>query len=320
MALIDTTGSFSPLRLRNVVVSRILEQSLQPAYQQSGYVYERSLAGSTVSDQSVVEEATSLLDRVKVMRVFDFAGVVEAVSEIGQIWEKGDHNADGQLEAECQKGNKIIDDSETDDVSCDNDNGSNASSIARAENYDEQPEDKSCCISMVIIDTITNIASSMVQRNQTQGILMAVSDDICQCVVTDSNSKGQAMLTSFMGSLHHLTTRRHICTLLVNMAVGLDSSSHLKYQRKTGNNASIFASVLGKPALGRIYKHHIDTSVFLSFIPETQEDAEIAYGGAHAAKWKKVSVCEVLSDRYGGREGQWACFEIVDEVRVKNLS
>lgn len=104
------------------------------------------------------------------------------------------------------------------------------------------------------------------------------------------------------------------------MAVGLEPSSNPKYQRKSENNASIFASVLGKPALGRIYRHHIDTSVFLSFIPETQEDAEMAYGGAHAAKWKKVSVCEVLSDRFGGREGQWASFEIVDEVRIKNSS
>lgn len=186
MALVDTTGSFSPLRLRNVVVSRILERSQKSVDQQSGYVYEQSLAGSTVSDQVIVDEATSLLDHVKVMRVFDFAGVVEAVSEIGQIWEKGDHNVDHHPEAESQRGNKIIDDSEGDDVSCENDNENNASSKARGENCDEQPKDRSHCISMVIIDTITNVASSMIQRNQTQGISTVGSNDSYHCVLTNS--------------------------------------------------------------------------------------------------------------------------------------
>lgn len=123
-----------------------------------------------------------------------------------------------------------------------------------------------------------------------------------------------------MRSLHHLTVRRHICTLLVNSAVGLNSSNSSNYPRRLQDNASIFDSVTGKPALGKIYKHHIDTSIFLSSIPKTREDAEIAFGGAGNPKWKMVSVLEVLSDRHGDREGQWASFEIDDEVGIENIS
>ena len=101
--------------------------------------------------------------------------------------------------------------------------------------------------------------------------------------------------------------------------MGLNPSSSSIYPRRSEDNASIFASVLGKPALGKIYKHHIDTSVFLSSIPKTREDAEIAYGGVSSIKCETVGVLEVLSDRYGDREGQWANFKIVDEAEMRNI-
>lgn len=102
--------------------------------------------------------------------------------------------------------------------------------------------------------------------------------------------------------------------------MGLNSSGNLNYPRRSEDDASIFASVAGKPALGKIYKHHIDTSIFLSSIPKTKEDAEIAFGGVGNPSWKNVSVLEVLNDRHGDREGQWASFEMVDEIEMKIAS
>lgn len=110
-----------------------------------------------------------------------------------------------------------------------------------------------------------------------------------------------------MRSLRHLTNRHNICTLLLNSAVGL-STSLTKYPRQSTSTASIFSSTLGKPALGKSYAYCIDTSVFLSRVPKGREDSEKEYAGGGGGV--KVGVLEVLTDRYGRREGRWGSFEI----------
>lgn len=117
-----------------------------------------------------------------------------------------------------------------------------------------------------------------------------------------------------MRSLRHLTYRRHICSILTNTAVGLNSSSNPKYPRRAQDNVSIFAATVGRPALGKVFTHLVDTSIFLSVIPILRLDAEMAYGEGDAAGWKKVSVLEVLKDRFNTQEGRWATFEITAEV------
>ena len=84
------------------------------------------------------------------------------------------------------------------------------------------------------------------------------------------------------------------------------------------DNVSIFASISGKPALGRTYTYLIDTSIFLSTIPKTQDDVEIAFGG-RPGKFFNVGILEVLKDRYGEREGEWGAFEIVDGVELRGF-
>ena len=117
-----------------------------------------------------------------------------------------------------------------------------------------------------------------------------------------------------MRSLRHLTYRRHICSILTNTAVGLNPSSNPKYERRAQDNVSIFAATVGRPALGKLFTHLVDTSILLSVIPKLRLDAEMAYGEADAAGWKKVGVLEVLKDRFNTQEGQWATFEITAEV------
>lgn len=129
---------------------------------------------------------------------------------------------------------------------------------------------------------------------------------------------GHALLASFMRSLRHLTYRRHICSVLTNTAVGLNPSSNPNFPQKAQENASIFAATVGKPALGKAYTYLIDTSIFLSAIPKTKLDAEMAYGGCNAAGWKTVGVLEVLKDRFGAQEGRWAAFEILSEILIES--
>lgn len=102
--------------------------------------------------------------------------------------------------------------------------------------------------------------------------------------------------------------------------VGLSSYNGQNYRRKSEEDASIFASIVGRPALGKTFTHMIDTSIFLSSIPKSREDAEIAYGGTGSTTWQTAKVLEVVNDRYGNREGRWATFEIFDKVELRSLS
>ena len=106
-----------------------------------------------------------------------------------------------------------------------------------------------------------------------------------------------------------------MCTLIINAAVGLNISREGRSQ----DNASIFASTMGRPALGRIFAQLIDTSIFVSLIPKGTRDAEFAYRPNHKAVWEKVGVIEVLEDRYGARAGQWATFQEVNAVEIRSL-
>lgn len=168
VALIDTTGSFSPLRLRNVIISRLSKQSHQSTYQQTGYVYKLLPASSNEGTGDLVEKATSLLDRVKVMRVFDFAGVVEAVGEIGEIWERQVDQVESRLVGMSQERSRIIDDSEEEEASPTDDNVNK--SIDVTDTRVGTHTKKSGCIDIIVVDTITNVVSSMVSGSQIQGV------------------------------------------------------------------------------------------------------------------------------------------------------
>ena len=128
----------------------------------------------------------------------------------------------------------------------------------------------------------------------------------------------QAFLATFHRSLHHLTTQRKSCTLLINASVGQAPAAGSRYQRKSEDDVSIFAITGGKPALGKLYNYLIDLSIFVSSIPKTREDAEAAYTGNDRVRslCQYVGIFEVLKDRIGDKEGNWAAFEMIDGVKI----
>lgn len=81
-AVVDTTGNFDVLRLYTLIIAQL---SRQPAVQASLRSSLKSKPEATIEDL-----AASVLDRVKIMRVFDFVGVTEAVGEIRDGIEKKD--------------------------------------------------------------------------------------------------------------------------------------------------------------------------------------------------------------------------------------
>ncbi|MCJ1238828.1 hypothetical protein MMC14_006819 [Varicellaria rhodocarpa] len=243
------------------------------------------------------EKAVRMLERVKVMRTFDFAGVVEATSEVRDLWETLEREKEQNHEISKPIG-EIPNSQDSDDED-----------LTTTDTKTELPPTitTSGGIRLIIIDNIANVTSSTMATSQTQG---------------------QALLISFLRSLRTLTITYHICTLMINAAVGLAPTTtitpHFNYYKRRQpeeNNASIFSSTFGRPALGKAYAHLIDTSIFLSRIPRTKEDVQLAYGGSNSGgegkKWDSVGVFEVLRDRYGTREGRWATFEMGARVKIR---
>lgn len=72
-AIIDTTGNVDVLRIYTVLLSRLRRNS---------ELCQKQAALHDTKDLTIEELAAKVLDRVKIMRVFDLIGVVEAVSEI----------------------------------------------------------------------------------------------------------------------------------------------------------------------------------------------------------------------------------------------
>lgn len=118
-----------------------------------------------------------------------------------------------------------------------------------------------------------------------------------------------------MRSLYSLTSRRRICTLLINAVVGLNKLKYSDNPRKSEYGVSLFASVYGKPALGKTYSYFIDKSIFLSSVPKTRADAGNAYGqDGDKSGWESFGVIEVIKDRNGACEGRWATFKILADI------
>lgn len=258
-------------------------------------MYEKRKYALENTKEAMIAQATSMLDRVRFMRVFDFAGVVEAISELNELTEEVTQSSEKPTVVAVEKKRDEIDDSEEElDVE-----DEELRAEPRQENVGlgdvQNSAGHSGPIGMITIDTITNVVSAMMAKSQTHG---------------------QALLASFMRTLHHLTSRHHICTILTNAAVGMNPSNNPEYQHGPREDVSIFSSTMGKPALGKTFTYLIDTSIFLSTVPKTSDDATIAFSGREAPFYRKALVLEVLKDRCDSREGRWAAFEIAADVKI----
>lgn len=263
-------------------------------------MYEKRFVKAAVNENEKVEQAASMLGRVHIMRVFDFAGVVEAVGEVSDMIERSS-SAQEDPTAKIRKRRRTEvsdseDELEEDDVYLPTRSALDNSEQTKPGPCKDGPTQSNGQPGMIVIDAITNVVSSMVAKNQVQG---------------------QGLMTSLMRSLEHLTNRHYICTILINAAVGINASSNSKYPRRPEDNVSIFSSTLGKPALGKTFTYLIDTSIFLSLVPKTKEDAAIAFGvRGESSSYGKALILEVLKDRAGSREGRWVAFEILEGFKL----
>lgn len=143
VGLLDTTGTFNVLRLHAAILSRI-----------------KSNAKESISNELV----ENILQRVKIIRVFDFIGVVEVVNEMASSLESQlsvtphtEHNTVSAHKA------REIPDSE-DETS---DEGEDTSPQDRPE--DQSAETRK--MGMLIIDNISSAISPVFKSNHIQGRL-----------------------------------------------------------------------------------------------------------------------------------------------------
>lgn len=132
-------------------------------------MYERQRLTSGLKYEDSLKKATTLLGRVKVMRVFDLAGLIEAAGEIGEILESATQEA-GSLVKDGGSGQRTyIADSE--DETDDEERKSTDDSSARGAKDDSMRRRSTdgVHVGMIVIDTITNVVGPVMAKGQVQG-------------------------------------------------------------------------------------------------------------------------------------------------------
>ena len=138
-----------------------------------------------------------------------------------------------------------------------------------------------------------------------QGFLLINSiSQVTAPLLKNNHAQGQALLSTFMRSLSHLTKAHDLCTVLLN---GVISSTNIRDE-----TPSIFASCTLRPALGKTFTYMLDTHMLVHRVLRTAADARAAYKSTGGASRNSdlTSVIEVLHDRHDRRLGRWAPFNI----------
>lgn len=169
MALIATTDP--PLsRLKDALTSRLAHDHEGPEYHESGFMYSKQISPVRPARETS-NSVLSMLERVRISRVFDFPGVAEAVAEFSARLVDSDQRDAARTSGEEVKMPRSIADSEDEAE----DEMPQEAEGERHEMTDNFPDGKPMLEhpprSMIIIDNIANVAGSMMTKSQVQGIV-----------------------------------------------------------------------------------------------------------------------------------------------------
>ena len=167
VALIATTDP--PLsRLRDILISRLTHKHGGSQYEESGFVYRKQLS-PTQHGQKILGRLSSMLERVKISRVFDFPGLAEAVTEFSARLEDSDRGDQANRSRGEGKIERSIADSE--DEAEDNLSSRSDERRYRSTTLTEVSTtgSKRPPASMLIVDNIANVVGSLMTKSQVQG-------------------------------------------------------------------------------------------------------------------------------------------------------
>jgi hypothetical protein len=282
--ILDTTNSFDVRRLHKRLVCGLQQQT---------------------NGDDAKAEAVQVLERVRIMKAFDFVGMTECVAELRESLEAREQKKPQQAPESSSRESKApaprgtVGDSEDEDDMLDDVELTAPEQPPPLSPKPTGPEERppeSHRQHLLVIDNITYVASPIIKNSHVQG---------------------QALLATFMRSLAHLTKAHDICTLLHNAV--------MTYQPKstTEPTPSIFSSCTLRPALGKSFAYLLDMHLLLHRVPLTATDAKSVYA-AHSAipksSQKMASVLEVLQDRHSDRIGHWSAFKADTDGNLAGIS
>ncbi|XP_014554231.1 hypothetical protein COCVIDRAFT_18005 [Bipolaris victoriae FI3] len=332
-AVLDTTGNFDVLRLYTLLIARL-------SHQPQDILSALCEAVGAESDSKAEDVAAKVLDRVKIMRVFDFEGVVEAVGEVREGLEgggsgkviKGKEEALGEERVgvgERKEASKrtFVPDSEDEDEDEEEEmlfeikakhglasQGRDTDAVSvpepgHADTPEQSKKSKSSTLKFILIDNLAHVFGPLSK--------------------TDMN-KATSLTSTLLSTLAHLTHSHSLYTLLVTpttpppatRAASPTRGALLHRAHATGPDQaeaipqpSIFSSNkigAGMPGLNGLMGLYSDIRVLISRIPRRKVDARIYYDEkidkARKRRVEMVGVLEVVGDRWGGRTGGWGVF------------
>ncbi|RDI84779.1 Alpha-glucosidase [Venturia inaequalis] len=318
-AVIDTTGTFDLLRLHEVIVTRVKSNILTKRARQIGDL-QPEMSPPPPPTEDAEKTAEKALERVKILRVFDFVGVVEAV---------------GELSEELQDVRPTEENTETQPKSKPPPQRNQRTQIADSDEEEEEDSEEDMLFASPLPVPKPTSPPPQPPPNTLDRIGMIIIDNITQPlhpILKINYTRAQSLLTTFLTSLRHLTTTHNLATLLLNTATA--PKSFHTYHSNTiapqgtfvpnplaapptfSDQVSIFAGTNARPALGKTFIYQLDLHLLVSSVPKRRRDAEIVVGGK-SGKGELVGVIEVLGDRGDERVGMWSVFRIGKDGNLK---
>ncbi|KAL8689642.1 MAG: hypothetical protein Q9218_004728 [Villophora microphyllina] len=174
VVLIATTDVSLP-RLRDILIDRLARHDQSPEFQESGYVYSKQpTSRQLTSDRS--SRVSPLLERIRLSRVFDFPGVVEAIAEFTASVDENDRRIQKTFDAKERRSRGIADsedEDEDEDGISQNSEGHTAESPNILNDRDRDRPQQRASTNMIVVDNIANVVGSMMTKSQVQGSVHA---------------------------------------------------------------------------------------------------------------------------------------------------
>ncbi|KAJ4993754.1 hypothetical protein SVAN01_00808 [Stagonosporopsis vannaccii] len=337
-AVIDTTGNFDVVELYTQTLMRLRKENLKL----------EGMGDDLGGDEAKKSEdvAAKMLDRVKIMRVFDFVGVKEAVDELregleGRAIEEGsvenvtmpEDVVEEELERAPKKRLEVADSEDEEESLVVSDDEMLFDTKPPPADQDPSPASKQ----EAALPTNVHPAELKPSTSHSNSKLNLILIDNLAHVITPLLKKdtlsGTTLATTFLTTLSHLTRTHALHTLLLNPSTTPRTASptrqppsHNPPHQQTAPAAqqsytlqlppppSIFSSNATVPALLGLLGRYADAHVLVTQMPRRKMDARVFYaevGGRERAKRRgveMVGVLEVVADRWGTRMGAWGVF------------
>lgn len=226
------------------------------------------------------EEAKPMLERLKIMKVFDCIGLTEALSELREDLER--ESIAGEHVQQKPFPKSTIEDSEDEDDMLDVPSPKGQPPALQPQKVVKQPARR-----LLVINDISKVVSPLIKNNY---------------------ASGQAVMASLMRSLRHITTQNDLCTVLFSNASNKPATED--------DTSSLFGSCTIRPSLGPTFGHLVDVQLYLHQIPARRITEAERAGKAV----EMVNILEVIQDTAGLRYGRWAPFVCRPDGRVADVS